>query len=86
MKPICIHVKLLESNSDWQIVRCDIDKIVCIDPISLTLLLIDGKIKAELKKVFVDDAKNIHFICGKDKEYLLFMEETTPCIRIIEKD
>ncbi len=45
----------------------------------------DGKIKAELKEVIVDDAKNIHFICKEDKEYLLYMEETTPCIRIIEK-
>ena len=29
--PRCIHVKLLELNSNWQIVYCDVDKIVCIE-------------------------------------------------------
>ena len=86
MKPRKIHVKLLESNSDWKIFYCDVDNIIRIDPISFTLLLIDGKIEAELKKVIIDDAKNIHFICGKDKDYLLYMEENTPCIRVIEKE
>ena len=80
-----MSVKLLEANSEWKIFNCEVEKLVHVDSETLVLSLIDGVIQAKLKDIIIDSEKNIHFICADDKEFLLSMDETFPCIRVVEK-